>query len=236
MNTEQKLYNVVKLSNANGLTDHRIQRSMDYTMLYSATTGSNVKFKYNDSSSDSIDIPVGTAIKTKNAVQLFISADTVANGEIVIIQARNSTDFEMFLPVTLNSIKTIDEVTSFNATLLTALDKIANPYQNPVYVHASTSSSAYITLFDISSADFDKVKVNFGFETSAGGGFVGSYHSLVLIIDDINVATYQRALNHNTPTDNDFVFENVRGKKIQIKGSSSNGYIFATLQKFNLKA
>lgn len=149
INSNQKLYNVVKLPLTDGLSNHPLPQGAEYIMLYKESIGANVSFKYNETSNDSIDIPVGTKIKTTGAETVFVTADAVAGGILTIIQAVNSDTFELFPPVIVQDIDTINSIGGFDDALLAKLGKIAEPYEDPTLTSYSTTTTGNFTVFSL---------------------------------------------------------------------------------------
>lgn len=234
-----KLYNVVKKGITNGLIDETIAQNMNYIMLYDAPVGANVTFKYNDPSADAIDIKVGTSIKTQDAEQIYVSADSVASGTITLIQAKNIETFELFLPVEVNDINTISNVTQLDGistSLNTALDKIVNPYQDPTTTNDSGNSSSTTTILN-KTLSCDKITLILTVSNTAVHAFgdIG----ITAYLDGHVLCTCREAQNNDAGFNTgQITLENVNGKTLSIKGRSYDvgGYYGYCLQEFTKKA
>lgn len=229
----QNLFNVVPLSLENGLNNKPILRNMNYIMLYQASIGANVTVKYNSTEGDSLTMPIGQAIKSNGAEQVYVSADAVTDGKIVIIQAKNIEDFEIFPPVVVNDIDEINTVNSFSQALLDKLDKIANPYQDAVHNVYKSNSQSWTTLVN-KTLDCDKLIID-GIATSAYANNLNYWKGKITVQIDDTTVYHQFTKQEGTQDGVQKTFYNVRGKNIQIQGIGDGGYFQAILQEFSKK-
>ncbi|PLY11385.1 MAG: hypothetical protein C0626_02105 [Arcobacter sp.] len=230
-------YNMVPLSINNGLDNKKIAGSFDYIILMKAPANANVRIRLNDNTASEIPLNVNFAISAKDVTEIFVSADVVEDGAILIGQSDTIENFQILTSPVVSQIDTIGsvaEVTGFSSALLTALDKISNPYDFKEIIKGNYNLSPFSTLLD-TTLDCDRVDIilsssNLGHSTVA-------YTSIYCEIDGAVVA---KELISNIYSINDVVISlpNVRGMNIKVKGNSSNTYgvIHYTLIKYDLKA
>lgn len=228
---ESKNYNIIKKSINNGLTAEPIGTAGGYVALLSAPTNANVRIHLNDRNADAIPLKNYHAIEATEVKKIFVSADAVTGEAIEIVQAHNSKDFRMITPA---SDVNIDEISGYSASLITALDKISNPYQNAITTIVETVSTTDITLLNKTLAS-DKIKVLIS--TNACNYRIAE--NIEVALDSVKIASITN-LNYNYDSykfhNFEFEVENVKGRILSITGKSASGIgVSATLQEFTLK-
>ena len=225
-------YNILNLSIDQGLKNLPIASGKNYLILLSAPPGANVRVKLNNNSGDDIPLKENYAIKSTDIQNIYISADSVANGVLVFGQASNADNFEIITAPIINSIESIGEIVDFNEVLLNKLDKIVNPYEFYQEFSGSTTSTSNTIVFN-NVLDCDKIVINFTtlqLSTTA-------ICKVVATLDSSYIGgsfTYaESTFGYISKECGTLEFDNVRGKVLNIVSSFHGAFI---LRKYNLKA
>lgn len=110
-------YNVVPLDITNGLNNREIASSFNYLMLLEAPSNANVRIRLNDNTADEIPLKANSSIQVSEVTKIFISADSVIDGRILIGQANTN---QLKINPTPN-IARIEEIAEFGIEAKTVL-------------------------------------------------------------------------------------------------------------------
>jgi len=158
-----KPYNVIKLSINEALNHVPIGTGGGYLCLLSAPSEAKVLIHLNDSNADGIPLKAYHAIEATNIDKVYITCNAVAGEVIEIVQANTSRDFKMITPASDVKVETVTDIVNpitvnYTTELLDAMDKIVNPYQEPIVLSNEHNNLAQTDVL-AKTITCDKIKV-----------------------------------------------------------------------------
>jgi len=231
---QSKNYNMITKSIDTGLNRVQVGTAGGYIRLLDAPASANVLIHLNEQNADGIPLKVYHAIESTHIEKIYVSCNAVAGATITIVQANSSKDFKMVTPA---SDVALSSLGSYDATALSQLDKIMNPYQAPLTKSGSTNSSSQISILSY-IANCDKVNINLDLTLQSDVSQIGNNVGITVLVDGINVLTLFSNYTYKMWQSNNFIsLENIRGKAIEIiaKVATSTNTASYFIQEFTLK-
>lgn len=233
-------YQVVPLSLDNGLYNHAVSSGKNYIMLLSAPPTANVRIRLGSKEADEIPLKENFAVRCSQVNEIFVSADELPGEKIHLVISSEKSGVMIDPSPQINSIEEItqvENVNNFSQELLTALDKIINPFELVLTEKGSTKVASYTTIFS-KILDCDKIIVNVGLHDSSGA----SYGHIGAFINDIPIcsadAIYASNGAHHTGSQS-IELEVKPNDTLTIKAFTESGYateLFYLIKEFNKKA
>lgn len=230
-------YNIITKSLNTKLNGYQVSSlgAGNYLTLLSAPPLANVQLQLNDNTAPKIPFNEGDTLEAKGVDRVYITADIVSGGQLIFGQS-NSNDFKITPAPKVKDIEKIGEITSFNALLLTALDKISNPYDLPTFSSGNSISTSYVTLLS-KTLTCDKIRFILLSDTDNNPNYIHLFIDGVLV-DFTGWFSRGNGGSGYYPQIpfNQQILEDMNGKLLEIKGKASTSYgISYNLEEFNLK-
>ena len=234
-----KPYNIFKLNITEGLQDKEIANGMDYLVLLSVPTSANVTVKIDDINASEIPLKENFALVSRDVEKLYLNCNPIDGETITIGQSDTVNDFQLITSPTINKIESmnkvneVNKVTDFDSILLDKLDKIINPYIQPIVLKGSSSSTSLTTLLN-KKLDCDKITIDLNMSNTSR--YVGNGNILALL-DGVAICSFN-GYGGDSAHGNNVTVSNIRGSLLEIQSIvvSSTYKANYLLQEFTLKA
>lgn len=238
-----KPYNIIKKSIENGLSDVELGTAGGYIIVLDAPVSANVTIKLNEQNSDGIPLEKYQSIEAEGVTKVYLSADAVAGGVVVIAQAKTAKDFKInpqISKVDIDSIGAYDpmaiaQLDGMLSPLIALITKAADKYNDPILTTGDSASTSNTAILN-KTLSCDKIRLQITSLCTWGNeGIVKVYAEVggKVVLSHTWNSTWQSGANPQIE------LEGVRGKTLKIYVQVSNatnhrgGY---ALEEFTLKA